>query len=252
VFVARATTWPIRIFFPYYRYAPDSELWNQRLKFVFVELYVDWALACLRHSLCLGGWAAPLPRTPPKSVADIAPGVNGILWSRDGAPVPVVAAPLGAPPAAVDPEVLSWARVGGSTGAAAPTSAAASASSTGPPGAGPGRPGVPAGAASLTHDFKPNPKAERMGLTSEDYSRFMAMLPPNLKLRQRKRLKLIHSLKEVSRRGGDPLALVKQMFPHGGEREIVEAGKKQLPSSMVGADVGGAGRMDDDDDDDDD
>lgn len=79
----------------------------------------------------------------------------------------------------------------------------------------------------------------------------MSMLPPNLKLRQRKRLKLIQSLKEVAMRGGDPLALVRQMFPHGGDREIEEAGRKQLPSSMTGAGgaAGGAGGDDDDEED---
>lgn len=51
------------------------------------------------------------------------------------------------------------------------------------------------------------------------------------------------------------LALVRQMFPHGGEREIEEASRKQLPSSMTGAGGGGRGDGDaggDDDDDDED
>lgn len=215
------------------------------MKFLFVEIFVDWALACLRHSMCLGGWAAPLPRAPPIAIADITPGSNGILWSADGAPTPVTAPEAGSAPAEVPPETFAWARVGWITGAAADQAMQRSGGSDHSSTA-----GNSAKAVGLTHNFRPNPKAERVGLTSEDYGHYMSMLPPNLKLRQRKRLKLIQNLKEVAMRGGDPLALVRQMFPHGGEREIEEAGRKQLPSSMTGGGALATGARGDDDDDD--
>lgn len=220
-------------------FAPECDLWNQRLKFIFGEFYLDWAMACLRHSLCLGGWASPLPRTPPTRGDEIAPGMNGIMWAPDGAPVRVVAPPPGSPPPVLPENAMAWARIGGCTGAtSAPDSGGGAI--------------APAEGSGLTHNFKPNYKAERMGLTQTDYTTYMAMLPPNLKLRQRKRLKLIHSLKAVHMRGGDPLALVKQMFPHGGSRELVEAGKKQLPSSMgAGLSAADRGCADDDDEEDD-
>lgn len=48
------------------------------------------AVLRLRHCLSLGGWVAPLPREPPATIADIAPGTCGVLWDADGAPALLV------------------------------------------------------------------------------------------------------------------------------------------------------------------
>lgn len=168
------------------------------MKPLFSAIHVDWALACLRHSLCLGGWASPLPWFPPTRACHIAPGTSGILWSEDGAPVQVTA-PLEASDAALS---------------------------------------------GLRHSFSSSANAAREGLTSEDYAHYMGMLPPNLRLRQRKRLKLLLALKQVSQQGGDALALVRQMFPHAGEREIAEPhalAPKPVAPTRKGAEENGAG-----------
>jgi hypothetical protein len=185
-------------------FAPEAELWGLHLKTLFKVEHACHVVESLRHSLCLGGTAPPLPAELPVTIADVAPGYSGIVWASDGAPVSVLPVPRGGPPVRVAPHSFAWTRVGGATGAVASPASCSSASSS-----------SSSDPADLIHHFKPNLNAERLGLTIEDYKHFQAMLPLELRLRQRKRLLLIHHLKVVSSQGGDPVALVKQLFPDG-------------------------------------